>query len=187
MIVVTGSAGFIASYLVDHLNALGLTNLVLVDDFTKIDKEENWKNTQFSSNYITINNIQSSTTYDFYVRAVCSSYAPNDTSNFVKYTYTTIGSCPAPHNLSSYVISGSCNAGLGATRAMSWSYDYGTPSSYTVSIVTQGDQPSATSNAFTVSNNGITISGMYCLWTAFYVRANCQNGESSSWAGPYYF
>ena len=49
MIVVTGSAGFIASYLVDHLNALGHTNLVLVDDFTKIDKEENWKNTQFSS------------------------------------------------------------------------------------------------------------------------------------------
>ncbi|MCX8487332.1 MAG: NAD-dependent epimerase/dehydratase family protein, partial [Crocinitomicaceae bacterium] len=49
MIVVTGSAGFIASYLVDHLNALGHTNLVLVDDFTKIDKEDNWKNTQFHS------------------------------------------------------------------------------------------------------------------------------------------
>ncbi|MEY3585201.1 MAG: hypothetical protein RLZZ243_265 [Bacteroidota bacterium] len=49
MIVVTGSAGFIASYLVDHLNALGQSNLVLVDDFTKIDKEDNWKNTHFSS------------------------------------------------------------------------------------------------------------------------------------------
>ena len=49
MIVVTGSAGFIASYLVDHLNALGHTNLILVDDFTKIDKEDNWKNTQFHS------------------------------------------------------------------------------------------------------------------------------------------
>jgi ADP-L-glycero-D-manno-heptose 6-epimerase len=49
MIVVTGSAGFIASYLVDHLNALGHTNLILVDDFTKTDKEDNWKNTQFHS------------------------------------------------------------------------------------------------------------------------------------------
>jgi ADP-L-glycero-D-manno-heptose 6-epimerase len=47
MIVVTGSAGFIASYLVDHLNALGRTNLVLVDDFSKLDKEENWINTEF--------------------------------------------------------------------------------------------------------------------------------------------
>jgi ADP-L-glycero-D-manno-heptose 6-epimerase len=47
MIVVTGSAGFIASYLVDYLNGLGHTDLILVDDFTKIDKEENWKNTQF--------------------------------------------------------------------------------------------------------------------------------------------
>jgi len=49
MIVITGSAGFIASYLVDHLNALGHTNLVLVDDFTKLEKKENWKNTQFTS------------------------------------------------------------------------------------------------------------------------------------------
>jgi ADP-L-glycero-D-manno-heptose 6-epimerase len=48
MIVVTGSAGFIASYLVDHLNTLGHTNLILVDDFTKLDKEDNWKHTQFS-------------------------------------------------------------------------------------------------------------------------------------------
>jgi ADP-L-glycero-D-manno-heptose 6-epimerase len=49
MIVVTGSAGFIASYLVDHLNALGHTKLILVDDFTKLAKQENWKNTQFHS------------------------------------------------------------------------------------------------------------------------------------------
>jgi len=47
MIVVTGSAGFIASYLVDHLNALGHTNLVLVDDFSKLEKEENWIHTNF--------------------------------------------------------------------------------------------------------------------------------------------
>lgn len=142
--------------------------------------------TQFSSYYITINNIQPNTTYDFYVRAVCNSSFPNDTSNFVKYTYTTIGSCPAPHNLSSYLVSGSCNVG-NAVMALSWSYDYGEPASFTVSVVTQGGQPSTTSNAFTTSNNGINLGGIHCMWPAFYVRANCQNGESSSWSGPYYF
>lgn len=49
MIVVTGSAGFIASYLVDHLNSLGHTNLVLVDDFSIKSKEENWIQTKFQS------------------------------------------------------------------------------------------------------------------------------------------
>ncbi len=144
-------------------------------------------NTQFSSNYLTVNGMQHSTTYDFYVRAVCNSSAPTDTSNFIKYTYTTVGSCPKPHGLNSDVISGACNVGSGATRVMSWHYDYGTPSSYTVCIVQQGDQPSATANAYTTMNNSIAISGMYCLWKAFYVRANCQNGDSSDWAGPYYF
>jgi len=41
MIVVTGAAGFIASYLVGHLNSLGFTDLILVDDFTRADKEAN--------------------------------------------------------------------------------------------------------------------------------------------------
>jgi len=47
MIVVTGSAGFIASYLVDHLNGLGHTDLILVDDFSFASKEENWIHTKF--------------------------------------------------------------------------------------------------------------------------------------------
>lgn len=46
MIVVTGSAGFIASYLVDHLNELGHTDLLLVDDFSFESKKENWIHTK---------------------------------------------------------------------------------------------------------------------------------------------
>ncbi len=46
MIVVTGSAGFIASYLVDHLNELGHTDLLLVDDFSFESKKENWMHTK---------------------------------------------------------------------------------------------------------------------------------------------
>jgi ADP-L-glycero-D-manno-heptose 6-epimerase len=41
MIVVTGAAGFIASFLVGHLNSLGFTDLILVDDFSRPDKESN--------------------------------------------------------------------------------------------------------------------------------------------------
>jgi len=47
MIVVTGAAGFIGSCLVSKLNQDGKTNLILVDDFTKLDKSRNWENTKF--------------------------------------------------------------------------------------------------------------------------------------------
>jgi len=41
VIVVTGAAGFIGSYLVGYLNSLGYNRLVLVDDFTQ---EKKWPN-----------------------------------------------------------------------------------------------------------------------------------------------
>lgn len=47
MIVVTGAAGFIASYLAERLNAAGLTNLILVDDFSTEAKKRNWTKLQF--------------------------------------------------------------------------------------------------------------------------------------------
>jgi ADP-L-glycero-D-manno-heptose 6-epimerase len=43
MIIVTGAAGFIGSCLVSKLNSSGYNNVVVVDDFSKIDKEENLK------------------------------------------------------------------------------------------------------------------------------------------------
>ena len=47
MIVVTGAAGFIASYLAEALNAAGHQNLVLVDDFSTEAKKPNWTNLAF--------------------------------------------------------------------------------------------------------------------------------------------
>lgn len=41
MIIVTGAAGFIGSCLVGHLNQAGYTNIVVVDDFSKTEKEAN--------------------------------------------------------------------------------------------------------------------------------------------------
>jgi ADP-L-glycero-D-manno-heptose 6-epimerase len=47
MIVVTGAAGFIGSALVTRLNQEGITNLLLVDDFTKSNKDKNLEDKQF--------------------------------------------------------------------------------------------------------------------------------------------
>ncbi|MBK6833923.1 MAG: ADP-glyceromanno-heptose 6-epimerase [Bacteroidetes bacterium] len=48
MIVVTGAAGFIASCLVSRLNKEGITNILVVDDFSKIEKDENLRNKSYS-------------------------------------------------------------------------------------------------------------------------------------------
>ena len=47
MIVVTGAAGFIASYLAEALNAAGQQDLILVDDFSVEAKKPNWTNLAF--------------------------------------------------------------------------------------------------------------------------------------------
>ena len=41
MIVITGAAGFIGSCLTGYLNEKGFENLLLVDDFSREDKEPN--------------------------------------------------------------------------------------------------------------------------------------------------
>jgi ADP-L-glycero-D-manno-heptose 6-epimerase len=48
-IIITGAAGFIGSCLVEKLNEEGLTDLILVDDFTKIEKKGNLKGKNFSA------------------------------------------------------------------------------------------------------------------------------------------
>lgn len=49
MIVVTGSAGFISSCLISKLNEEGITDIVLVDDFSNQEKERNYFNKQYKS------------------------------------------------------------------------------------------------------------------------------------------
>ncbi len=43
MIIITGAAGFIGSYLTGYLNAKGYNDLVLSDDFSKAAKKINWE------------------------------------------------------------------------------------------------------------------------------------------------
>jgi ADP-L-glycero-D-manno-heptose 6-epimerase len=48
MIVVTGSAGFIGSCMVSRLNSEGYNDIVLVDDFSKPEKNKNFEQKEFS-------------------------------------------------------------------------------------------------------------------------------------------
>ena len=47
IIVVTGSAGFIGSCLIKDLNKLGIIDLVLVDDFSSLEKKKNINNIKY--------------------------------------------------------------------------------------------------------------------------------------------
>ncbi len=49
MIVITGAAGFIGSYVVGRLNSEGFNDLVLVDDFSKTEKNRNLQAKVFTS------------------------------------------------------------------------------------------------------------------------------------------
>lgn len=49
MIVVTGAAGFIGSIVVAGLNEKGMNDLILVDDFSKKEKERNYVNAKYIS------------------------------------------------------------------------------------------------------------------------------------------
>lgn len=48
MIVLTGAAGFIGSCLLSKLNKEGFQDIILIDDFTQLEKEENFKNKTFN-------------------------------------------------------------------------------------------------------------------------------------------
>jgi len=48
MIVVTGAAGFMASRFCKKLNTHGIDDLILVDDFTPENKQNNWENLQYA-------------------------------------------------------------------------------------------------------------------------------------------
>jgi ADP-L-glycero-D-manno-heptose 6-epimerase len=49
MIIITGAAGFIGSNMIEKLNQEGYYDLILVDDFSRPDRERNYIHTKYSS------------------------------------------------------------------------------------------------------------------------------------------
>lgn len=49
VIMITGAAGFIGSYMIGYLNQEGYKNLILVDDFSEKEKEPNYAGKKFTS------------------------------------------------------------------------------------------------------------------------------------------
>ena len=49
MIVITGAAGFIASNLISKLNSENFKDIILVDDFSKTEKQNNYKNKTYTA------------------------------------------------------------------------------------------------------------------------------------------
>lgn len=47
MIALTGAAGFIGSYFLGFLNGLGYEHIIIVDDFSRVDKVKNYENKKF--------------------------------------------------------------------------------------------------------------------------------------------
>lgn len=48
MIVLTGAAGFIGSCYLGFLNSQGIFDCIIVDDFSKLEKHNNWQNKKYS-------------------------------------------------------------------------------------------------------------------------------------------
>ena len=47
MIILTGAAGFIGSYMLQYLNESSIQNVMIVDIFSSADKSRNWKDCQY--------------------------------------------------------------------------------------------------------------------------------------------
>lgn len=121
MIVITGAAGFIGSCLVARFNAEGLTDLVLVDDFSKHEKDHNLEGKQFVQKVERSQFIQWLGENAEQVRFVYHIGARTDTTEFnkaifdklnVNYTKDTWKLC-AEHSIPLVYASSAATYGLG--------------------------------------------------------------------------
>ncbi|AUC80394.1 hypothetical protein CW736_13850 [Nonlabens sp. MB-3u-79] len=136
--------------------------------------------TSATTNPFTLTGLNSITTYDIYVRAVC--VPVTDISNSVgPITFTTAESCPSPSNFapvtqSAFEIQFIWDAN-GNTSA-SYEVNYG------VAPFNQGDPGGLTDLGFTAPF--AIVGGLMSDTTYdFYVRIDCGMGDLSLWAGPY--
>jgi len=130
-----------------------------------------------STNPHNLTGLTHSTSYGFYVRAICG---VGDTSAWLgPLTFVTPPSCPAPTSLTANTPSAT-SADLAWTEAgaaTSWEVEYGAAG------FAQG-----TGTAVVTSTNPHNITGLTSNTAyGFYVRAICGAGDTSTWSGPFTF
>lgn len=84
MIIVTGAAGFIASCLVSKLNQEGFKDIVLVDDFSKEEKNKNFEGKTYSQKVDRANFIEWLKENEHFVQFIFHIGARTDTTEFDK-------------------------------------------------------------------------------------------------------
>ena len=82
LIMLTGAAGFIGSYLLGYLNQQGYTNIMVVDDFGDAEKEDNYRDKQFTQKVERKDLFSWLQQYDPPVRFVFHLGARTDTTEF---------------------------------------------------------------------------------------------------------
>ncbi|MCF6170596.1 MAG: ADP-glyceromanno-heptose 6-epimerase [Bacteroidales bacterium] len=90
MIVVTGAAGFIGSVLTGRLNEAGFTDLILVDDFSKTEKEKNLTGKLFADKIQRDNFFQWFDAHPGEVETVLHIGARTDTTEFDKAVFDVL-------------------------------------------------------------------------------------------------
>jgi len=127
-----------------------------------------------------------STTYQYYIRALCDVGNPGDIVG--PFEFTTLPTCPQPINLN-YVATNTNSADLIWTElgpATSWQIVV-QPSGGTAPGATSGQVvstlPTTTTPYNTLAQFGALTPGFY----EFYVRSNCTSSDQSLWSGPFNF
>ena len=130
-----------------------------------------------NSNPYSLTGLSGSSTYDYYVKAIC---APGDSSSWSgPFTFTTLISCPEPNGLSATTTSAS-SADLSWTAGgteTAWDLQYGNSGF----VLGNGTIDSVSSNPYSLT--GLSPSTSYDV----YIKGICAPGDSSSWAGPFTF
>jgi len=129
-----------------------------------------------STNY-SLSGLNSSTSYDYYVQAICSN---GDLSYWTgPYSFATLVTCPQPNNLAANNIT-SNSADLSWTvggSETSWNIEYG------LSGFTQGSGLISNSTSPSHILSGLSSSTFY----EYYVQAQCGTNDLSFWTGPFIF
>ena len=133
-----------------------------------------------TTNPFTLMNLNSVTTYDIYVRAVCVP-GTDISASAGPITFTTAESCPSPSNFvpitqSAFEVQFAWDAN--GNSSMNYEINYG------VSPFSQGD-PSGTTVTGSLGSFAIVNNLMSDTEYQFYVRYDCGMGDFSLWGGPY--